>query len=240
MKECAQQTELLLLDPYREYRHFLECCKLKPKNSALVYHNHHIIPRHMDSPSWNETLSLSVQDHAQAHILLSKCFSEGSYERIANLKSAAVLNSKSIKDQSILDCLSKSKKGMKNHFYGKRHTKETKAKLSASTKAIRTGVNYTTLYGTNSDNQKSKRANSIKEVWNRRSKEQRRLIAQRGSAKRKGKSSWNKNFGALLEINGHVFQSWRQAQEFFHMSKFLLKKNFSINIIESNRTRSKQ
>ena len=124
-----KNTTLLHLTEYSIYKNFLKECRNKIYSDDLALHNHHIIPRCLGGGNEKTNMiKLSVDDHAKAHLLMSNCFDENSYEQSANLKSARIIGSKSIKDKETLEKIANAYCGENNPFYGKTHTDETKKK----------------------------------------------------------------------------------------------------------------
>lgn len=114
-----KNTTLLHLTEYSIYKNFLKECRNKIYSDDLALHNHHIIPRCLGGGNEKTNMiKLSVDDHAKAHLLMSNCFDENSYEQSANLKSARIIGSKSIKKHlKRLQTLTVEKT---IHFMGKR------------------------------------------------------------------------------------------------------------------------
>ena len=88
-------------------------------------HNHHIIPRYMggsDGPS--NLISLTPEEHAEAH----RCLYEkhGNWQDKVAWQGLAGLIGKDEIMREIYD----AKKGEGNSFYGKKHSEETKRKIS--------------------------------------------------------------------------------------------------------------
>ena len=207
------QSSLLHLAPYYTYLEFIKECKLKTYNQDLVLHKHHIIPRHLGgSNSISNIIILSVEDHIESHILLSQCFDIGSYERIANLRSARVLNKKSIKNQIILDEISKTYSGENNPFYGKTHTDETKEILRNKAKAQLSDVSYEERYGINHKEEKEKRSNGMKSYWDNLSEEERKKRSDNQSKSLIGKNTGSANgFSRPLLVDGVRYESTTEA-----------------------------
>ena len=110
------------LTPLRRYKKFLEKCSLKKYSDEIVLHRHHVIPRHIQNISifcdeFKLIVKLSVEDHVKAHILLAECFDKGTYEYLANMRSARILNKSSIRDKTTLNKIKKSYIGVNNPFY---------------------------------------------------------------------------------------------------------------------------
>lgn len=178
-----KSTDYLKLQEYYRYLEFIQECRSRNYDSNLVKHVHHIIPRFLkpDIPDKLNTVELSVEDHIQAHLLLAECFTEGSYERLTNIRSAKLLSRNSIKDVSLLQELYRYSTGEGNPFYGKTHTDETKEKLRQATIKHRTGKEYATLYETEERAlvEKQKRAQGVKKVWESRTQERKQEIVEK-------------------------------------------------------------
>lgn len=88
-------------------------------------HTHHIIPRHMggtDDPS--NLIELTVEEHAEAHRLL--------YEQHGHWQDKVAWQGLlgSIGHEEIMQEMYNARKGKGNFFYGKKHSEETKRKIS--------------------------------------------------------------------------------------------------------------
>lgn len=97
-----------------------------------ILHKHHIIPRHAGGTDDIANLvELTVEEHAEAHRLLYEQY--GRQEDYLAWKGLAGLIGK---DEMIkAKCsLNSSRPGELNTFYGKRHTEETKRKISEKRK----------------------------------------------------------------------------------------------------------
>ena len=108
-----QKTKQVLLKQYQEYLEFLQQCEAKDYQKELVLHKHHIIPTfiYTDTTYKKKTVLLSVEDHMEAHYKISKCFDEGSFEQIGNLRAAKLISKKSIKYRDDLLKIYESQKG---------------------------------------------------------------------------------------------------------------------------------
>lgn len=229
MKNCTQ----LLVEPYIKYKKFVEECKDKTYDEELVLHKHHIIPKNLGGDNSDKNLvHVSVEDHIEMHILLSECFSVGTKEHIDNLRSARVLNKKSIIDKKTLEKITKSYVGANNPFYGKKHTQETKKKISENNKK-RKGISYEKLYGDKVSEEKKKRSVATKKYWDSLTKQERETrknnISKSLSDKRKfgGKNPYAKK----VEVNGIRFGSMSEACLYFKVNSYFLKKKFKIKEI---------
>jgi hypothetical protein len=110
------RTSKLYLEAYFTYLDFIESKKTTTYSSGLVLHRHHIIPTFLDEKAEfkNKTVMLSVEDHVKAHELLSKCFDEGSYEELGNLRALKLLTKNSIPYKEQLSRVYDSQRGDNN------------------------------------------------------------------------------------------------------------------------------
>jgi len=227
-----KHTTELKMQEYLKYKDFLKECSKKVYESQEVKHKHHIIPKCMGGTDKKTNLVfLSVNDHIKAHLLLAECFDDESKEQISNLRSARVLNRKSIKVQATLEKISESYRGENNPFFGKYHSKDVIDKIIERNKK-RKGMTYENIYGVNSENERQKRSLANKNIWKNRSQEQRQEITNKTSAKLKGKTPWNKGKGTRIQIDGVVFDSIELACEHYQTTRFFLRKKYNILILE--------
>lgn len=99
-----------------------------------IYHNHHIIPKHAggtDHPS--NIIRLTVEDHALAHLKL--------YQKNGKLEDLWAY--KTISQRKDIDISGKNnhmygKKGENNPNWGRKHSEETKKKMSM----VKSGKNH--------------------------------------------------------------------------------------------------
>lgn len=220
-----QKTKLLDLDNYYFYLDFIKECSLKNYNNELVLHNHHIIPRFIDEDNEyiNHTVLLSVDDHAKAHILLSKCFDEGSVERIGNLRSAKILINKSIKYKSELEEIYLHQKGDNNTS----KIPEIKEKISKGLKEYylynsnsKKNKTYEEIYGDKAEEERLKRKKKT------RTAEQYKESARKASVKLKGKIPHN---AKEVKINNIQYKSITEASKALKISQYKLKQKYDIN-----------
>lgn len=228
-----KHTEVLFLEKYYEYKGFIEKCKKKKYSDELVLHLHHILPKHLKTslPDKINTVYLSVQDHIKAHLLLAECFTEGSYEKLANLRSAKLLSKNSIKELHLLEELYKFSRGGNNPFFGKKHTEETKQKLREATTRNRKEVSYEEYYGDKALEEKEKRSEGVKAVWKSRTQEQKELIAKKIKASLQSKdfSGGNNSNAKVVYVDGKKYLSIKEAQKALGKSRFKLFKEHKIN-----------
>lgn len=202
-----QKTEQVLLKQYQEYLDFLEQCQNKDYENELVLHKHHIIPTfiYTNTVYKKKTVILSVEDHVEAHYIIAKCFDEGSFEQIGNLRAAKLLSKKSIKYQDELLKIYQSQKGENNP-----------AKLPENRKKItqglikhfqenenpKNGKSYQEIYGDRAEQERAKRKKCT------RTPEEYKLSAIKTSLKNKGKVSHN---AQQVEFQGQIYRSLAQA-----------------------------
>lgn len=227
-----KSTEVLLLDKYYEYRDFIEECRRKEYNGELVLHLHHILPKHLETglPDKVNTTYLSVDDHIKAHLLLAECFTEGSYERLANIRSAKLLSKNSIKELHLLEELSTFSRGVNNPFFGKKHTEETKQKLREATIKNRKEVSYEEYYGSAAIEEKQKRSLGVKRIWDSRTREEKKLISEKiKQAKSNQDTSGGNNANAkVIYVDGTRYDSVEDAKKILGISRYKLYKQHKI------------
>ncbi len=223
-----ESSSLIFLDPYFKYRRFLDSCKNKKYPKKLVLHEHHIIPEHMGGDSSKKNLiRISVEDHIKAHILLSECFEEGSYERNANLNSARFLN-RSILNNEDLYKIQKAYLGKNNPFYGKKHNQETLSKIASANKKIFGGKTYDEIYGKSSENEKEKRSNTLKEYWDNTTPKERNERGNSISRSLKGKMVGKKNpMSFPVLVDGVRYECLGDAIKIFG-TRYILYKNHKV------------
>jgi hypothetical protein len=222
------------LENFYSYLDFIKNCSTLHYDKTLVLHKHHIIPKNL----WaDETLSvnnkdnfvnLSVDDHIKAHLLLAECYENDTREHIVNLRSARILNKKSIKDVEILNKIKNSYIGENNPFYGKTHNELTKQKLSLFGKN-REYKTYKEQYGDIADLEKTKRKISVKAYWDNLSEEDRFKRSNAVSESLKGKRSGSKNgFATKVLIDNIIYGSVKEACDTLNVNSYYLHKNYCI------------
>jgi hypothetical protein len=229
-----KRANCYLLKPFQKYKKFLEVCNIKKYSKQLVLHKHHVIPKHLwDSIENKEFVRLSVKDHIQAHLLLSKCFEAGTYEHAANLRSARILNKKSIRDIKTLKSISKTYEGENNPFYGKTHTETTKKILADNTRLQCYGITYTERYGIKSNEEKKKRSKGVKLSWKLLSEENKKIRSINISTSLKGKMIGKNNPASYpLLVDEIRFECLQEALNFYGVSKYKLFKFHSVLKLE--------
>lgn len=98
-------------------------------------HKHHIIPRHAggsDDPS--NIAYLTIEEHAEAHRLLFE--EHGRWQDEFAWKGLVGLMSK----EEIMNNMYANRRGSGNTFYGKKHTEETRKKISENRKGKAKGL----------------------------------------------------------------------------------------------------
>lgn len=221
---------------YLIYRNFLNQCKLKTYSDDLVLHRHHIIPRHYGGTNKKDNLiTLSVDDHAKAHLLFADCFEENSYERRANLQSARLLSNKSIKDKELMEKIKEGYIGENNPFFGKKHTEEVKNKLAEYASKRWKDKTYEELYGEKAVLEKEKRKEGVKKYFENASEEELKIRSRNISDSLKGKDPWNKGKSFKYVINGITYERLKYALEAFNCSTYKeLKKITNVEKIQKS------
>jgi hypothetical protein len=212
-----KMTENSYLGPYYEYLDFINECKNTTYEPNVILHSHHIIPTHLGGSNYSSNIvKLSISDHINAHIMLSKCFDAGSSENINNLRSARILNKYKITDKSILKSISDSYVGQGNPFFGKTHTSESKILMGLHNKERLSGKTYAEIYGDSAELQKIKRSDSAKIAWSNKTEEERRIIAASSSKSLIGKMKGIKNPSSIpVTVDGIEFECINDAIKHF-------------------------
>jgi hypothetical protein len=222
------------LEKYTIYKLFIKKCSNKIYEKDVVLHTHHIIPKHLwmdESLSVNtksNLVQLSIDDHIQSHLLLAECYEDGTYQSISNLRSARLLNKKSIKDINTLDKISKTYNGVNNPFFGKNHTDDTKDKISKANDKLK-GMTYEVRYGSNALLEKEKRKNGVKNHWSTLNETDKKIRGEKISNSLKGKYSGSNNpYATKLLINGNYYGSVKDACIAFNTTPYYLYKNNNV------------
>ena len=135
------------MDYRKIYDNLIDSAKNNPKPDKYK-ENHHIIPVCMGGSNKKDNIvKLTAKQHYLAHWLLYKIYKTTalvyawhSMSRISTGQEQRSINSRLFDHcrKEISKVLSENSKGLKNHFYGKTHSKEIKEKLSK----INSGKNY--------------------------------------------------------------------------------------------------
>ena len=226
MKNSAKVYHLI---PLQKYKKFINKCKDKKYSKNLVLHKHHVIPKHAwNSIENNEIVSLSVIDHITAHLLLADCTDKGTYEYNANLRSARILNKKSIRDKKTMDKIRKSYCGINNPFYGKTHSDLHKSDMADKARKLK-DITYEERYGKDSNNEKIKRSKGVKESWKLMSNEEKTERILKMSIASKGKNLGSKNpMSYPLLVDGKRFECLQDALSTYKLSYHFLFKLHSV------------
>jgi hypothetical protein len=222
-----EYTKLLRLEPYYTYLEFLNQCRVKEYPETLVLHKHHVIPSCFFKENktlqakYSELVSLSVEDHINAHLLLSKCFDEGSYEQIANLRAAKLLSKNSIELREELLKVYEAQRGEGNS--SKRP--EVRKKISESLKGRKSekkAKTYKELYGHRAEEEKQKRkkATRTKQAYQQSAQKAKETAKKRGTVASGAKNGWAKQ----VVINGVIYETVREACEKLNISRYKLQK----------------
>lgn len=155
----------------KKYEIFLEDCS-KRDYVGMITQNHHILPKKMGgSNKKSNIIRLSLEDHYNAHVILSKCFKEGTFEYSSNASAAGIVygSAKSMlkkyygKELSSYEFWERATlevkiltSGVNNHFYGRKHTPESKELISIN-RVGKTAGKSNPMYGkTHSEEAKNK------------------------------------------------------------------------------------
>lgn len=231
-----KMADTFKLKEYCNYLEFINECRNKNYDESLVLHKHHIIPIHMcaDSElvdSVRNIVKLSVDDHVKAHLLLSEMYEVGTYEYSSNLKSARILNRKSIKDSYTLKKISKAYESVNNPFYGKTHTDEVREKLKESGYMFK-NISYEERYGRRCDIEKEKRSKGVKKYFESATDEWKKRRSENLSKSLKGKFSGGKNPNAKkIMVNGITYESVSDARRILGVSRYKLFKHYNVKKI---------
>lgn len=118
-----------------------------------------------------------------------------------------------------------------NWFYGRKHSEETKRKLSLLKNNKKNKI-YENIYE-NSEKEKIKRSLGVKKYWdNLTDKEKISRINKRKIVKTKDLSGGNNPFSKKVIINDILFPSISDAEKYFNVNRYFLYKNY--NIIKLN------
>jgi len=228
---CMKHTSKLDLTNYYSYLDFINECNLKCYDSSLVLHRHHIIPTFIcDVEEYrNYTVLLSVDDHITAHLKLADCFDDKTIERIGNIRSAQLLNKKSIRYIPELSEVYDSIRGKNNP--AKRP--EIRRKIVDGLRDyynnnvnIKKGKSYEEIYGTRADEERLKRKKTT------RTPSEYKEAAKKISKSLKGKMVGSKNgFAKKLKVNDVYYGSVVDACNILNTTKYKLYKHNKIEFL---------
>jgi hypothetical protein len=123
-------------------------------------HTHHIIPRHAggtDDPS--NLVELTIEEHAEAHKQLYEQY--GRWQDLVAYRGLQGL----ITEEERIEIMYAARRGGGNFFYGKKHTEETKRKISENRKGK--GTSPKSLETRKKMSENNGRSQLGKEPWNK-------------------------------------------------------------------------
>ena len=229
-----KNSEVLLLKPYLRYKKFIEDCRCNLYDTNMVLHKHHIIAKNLGgSNEKSNIVKLSVDDHITAHLLLASCFLKSTKEKNANLRSARILNKHSIKNLDILTSITESYKGKNNPFYGKTHSEVLKQRIRESNITRLSGKTYNEIYGSDSQKEKEKRKNAVKNHWNSMTDSEKKIRSNNISIGLSNidRAGGNNSFAKKIQINDMVFNSISEACSHFNLTRYKLFKKFIVTYL---------
>lgn len=172
-----------------------------------ILHKHHIVPRYMggtDDP--DNLVELTIEEHAEAHRILYE--QHGRWQDKVAWQGLAGL----MDHQDILNEMYDARKGSGNTFYGKKHSEESKRKMSESKKGQGLGI-------------PKNHGDKIKEFWKDK------------DHANKGKTPWNKGKScpASMEskikkskpvlFNGAIYYGIKEAARANNTSEYYVKQS---------------
>lgn len=212
------------------YLEFIEKCKSKKYENQII-HKHHIIPSHIDKN--NNTIELSVDDHAQAHLLFANIWPKNTYEWAANIWSYQILSREN--DYNRLNDIKDSRKGKLNPFSGKKHSAETRQKISLKAYYQKdNNLSYENRYGSKAQKERDKRSIGVKKYWdncgcdekNSRSKNISKSLKESVKNKRGNNPASKK-----CKYKGKIYSCLQDVIEETGLSRYRLLKNKEFKII---------
>jgi len=225
-----KKSQVMYVEKMKIYLSFLDTCKNKNYSENEVTHEHHILPKCIYGKT-KDTINLSVEDHITAHILLSECFEENTYERNANLKSARVLNKNSIKDKNLLKLINKSYEGESNPFFGKKHSKDITEMLAQKAKHQCKGISYQERYGSKAEKERQKRSEGVKKYWENIDANSKTERAKKIASALIGRVGEKNAMSKKVEIDGIQYESLSLARKALNTTNYSLKKNKTFKYI---------
>jgi hypothetical protein len=220
-----------------EYLKFIEQLKTKKYSKDLVLHKHHIIPKSMGGTNNPENLiNLSVDDHIEAHLVLSSCFKKGTKEHNINLYAVRILKSKSIKlTKQMEKLIQDSYIGENNPFYGKTHSKKTKKIIAEKSSEQCKNISYSERYGENIDLEKKKRSIGVTEYFKNMTESEKKKRSENISKSLKGKLTGGNNPASRpIEIDGKIYSHWSEATKQLGKSVYKIKKYHKVRFLSKN------
>lgn len=221
--------QLLLVPEWYQYKAFIEA----HHNPECDGHIHHIVPRCLGgTDDSNNLCKLEVEHHQVAHELLARCFDEGSDAYMYNMWSARLLG-----HTSVPSC----RTGTNNPFYGKTHSQKTKDFIAARNVELWRGVDYSNKYGDNADAEREKRRVGVMLAHQTMTDEQKQARSEKQRAKRlltpadERKKQARKAALAgkpQISIDGVVFDCIGDACKYFGVTRYFLKKTYTIEEIK--------
>jgi hypothetical protein len=230
-----KKADCFNFDKYVEYLNFIKKCRDKTYDGGLVLHSHHIIPKHMCADmdlvnSKKNIVKLSVEDHVNAHLMLAEMYEVGVYEHMSNLRSARILDNKSIRDVDTLEKIRNTYVGENNPFYGKTHNEEVRKILSEKSMLHRIGKSYDEIYGDRADEERLKRKKKT------RTDAEYIEAAKKISQSLKGKKVGDDNsFAQPYLVDGKYFGSKKSVQEYYGKMLITIKKYHKVEKIDRSK-----
>jgi hypothetical protein len=175
-------------------------------------------------------VELSVEDHVKAHLMLADMWEVGTYEHMSNLRSARILDNKSIRDIDTLKRITDTYVGENNPFYGKTHNEAVRKILSEKSNLHRIGKGYDEIYGERAEEERLKRKKKT------RTDEEYREAAKKISQSLKGKQIGDNNpFAQPYLVDGKYFGSKKSVQEYYGKMLITIKKYHKVEKIDRSK-----
>ena len=216
-----KEYEIVNIIYYKEYLNFIEKCKKKEYNKNLILHKHHIIPKFICNKEEYKkyVVELSVEDHAHAHYLFSKCFEENTIQYIKNIMAIKLLNNKSVKYKNEINNIYKNLMGENNpskREYVKQKISKNLKEFYKNNKHSNKNKTYEEIYGIEGALiEKNKRKKTT------RTKEEYLISAKKAAIKLKGRVPHN---AIKFTLNGIEYDSYEDASKKLKISIYKIKK----------------